>query len=89
MIDKDTLRAKLKGPPPRSGAGGLSVWIEEHPDAKEFLVLWKGMRDSDETDWDLPRVLKELKTEYGLPFNTCPDNLGRIVRRMFPKTPKD
>ena len=85
MIDKETLRAKLQGPPVRSASGGLQVWIESHSEAKEFLGLWISMRDNSETDWDLARVLRELKTEYGLPFNTCPDNLGRVVRKMFPK----
>ena len=78
----------MQGPPSGSAGGGLQGWIEQRPAVKEFLALWKNMRDRDETDWDLIRVLQELKTEYDLPFNTGHDNLGRVIRKMFPRTPE-
>lgn len=53
---------------PSSGQPTTGSWMATHPVAKAFVEEWLSMLRSEETDWSVRRVHRELREEHGFPF---------------------
>jgi hypothetical protein len=73
------LEERLAGPTPEQSPPPVDAWFDNHPEALELMVIWRGMREKGTTSWGVRHITRVLREEYGFPytFHGLQSYLGR------------